>query len=702
MPDDKNYNIVYGFGYAKYIHESSGIYQELNCFVPQEDTVKINIIKLKNKTPNKKKLKLIYYVKPTLGEDEIKTDGYINLKYEANNNMITIKNLYSGEIDNTLVFVSSSEKIKSYTGDKGFFFGKGGLENPDGLRKMYLNNDSGIGSKSCAAIEINVEIESFSEKELSLILGATETEIDAKDLAYKFSKIYNCNQELKNIKDYWQQLFDKVKVQTPIDSINIMLNGWVIYQTISSRLLGRSGYYQSGGAYGFRDQLQDSLSTKWFNPQILKNQIIKHSQHQFYEGDVEHWWHEETMRGIRTRFSDDLLWLVFAVIEYIEFTGDRSILEIETNYIKGDELKEGEDERYDKYLPSETKETIYMHCIRAVNKALNFGENGLPKIGSGDWNDGFSEVGNKGKGESVWLGFFLYLILEHFGYVCQNAKNDIENYEQIKNELKKALNTKGWDGRWYRRAYMDSGDVLGSMENEECRIDGISQSWSVISGAGDNDKKYISMQSLENHLVDREIGIIKLLDPPFEKGKLEPGYIKAYMPGVRENGGQYTHAAIWAIIAESMLGFGNKTVELYKMINPIEHSRMKESANKYKVEPYVIPADIYGSGNLAGRGGWTWYTGSSSWFYKAGLEYILGLKISKGILSIKPCIPKEWEEYKIRYKYKTTIYDITVKNPNKKETNEVKKFIIDGQQIEEKQIKLIDDGKRHEIDVTLG
>ena len=326
-----------------------------------------------------------------------------------------------------------------------------------------------------------------------------------------------------------------------------------MYQTIVSRMIGRSGFYQSGGAFGFRDQLQDALSTKYLEPGILKNQIIKHSKHQFIEGDVEHWWHEETDKGIRTRFSDDLLWLVYATLEYIDFTGDKSILDIETNYIDGKVLEDGVDEKYDRYIPSEIKETIFEHCIRAINKSLNFGENGLPKIGSGDWNDGFSEVGNKGKGESVWLGFFLYTILDRFIELIKskitsedNEENKkleeyVQKYQLIIQDLRKALNKNGWDGRWYRRAYMDDGNVLGSMENEECRIDSIAQSWSVISNAGDNDKKYIAMESLENHLVDRENGIIKLLDPPFEKGKLEPGYIKSYLPGVRENGGQYTH-----------------------------------------------------------------------------------------------------------------------------------------------------------------
>lgn len=392
-------------------------------------------------------------------------------------------------------------------------------------------------------------------------------------------------------------------------------------------------------------------------------------------------------RGIRTRFSDDLLWLPYLVLEYIKFTGDYSLLEEETPYVVGEILKDGEEERYDKYLESEKRESIYKHCIRAIEKSFNFGENGLPKIGTGDWNDGFSTVGNKGKGESVWLGFFLYKILDGFIEVCKRRveegkedSNIIEKFEKIKLDLKRALNTKGWDGRWFKRAFMDDGSALGSMENEECRIDSIAQSWSIISNAGDNDKKYISMESLENHLIDKENGIIKLLDPPFEKGKLEPGYIKAYLPGVRENGGQYTHAACWVIIAQTMLGFGDKALELYRMINPIEHSRTKDACNKYKVEPYSMPADIYGASNLAGRGGWTLYTGSASWYYDAGIEYILGIKIENGVMKFEPCIPKDWKEYLIRYKWGKSIYNIKIKNPNQKNTG-VEKVFLNGSEV---------------------
>lgn len=556
--------------------------------------------------------------------------------------------------------------------------------------------------QNCIAIQLEIELESMSSKEIVLNLGASDNFLDSKNLAYKYSKIQNCRQELELVKKKWKELLEIIQVNTPIESTNIMLNGWLLYQTMVSRLFGRTGFYQSGGAFGFRDQLQDTLAFKYIKPEILKNQIIKHSKHQFIEGDVEHWWHDETSRGIRTRFSDDLLWLVYVVEEYINVTGDYEILDIKVPYLQGEVLKEKEEERYDLYKESTTKETIYEHLVKAIEKSLNFGENNLPKIGTGDWNDGFSEVGNKGKGESVWLGFFMYDIFKKFLPILRN-KNDLEMYDKyngILANLKQALNTIGWDGRWFRRAFTDDGKILGSIENEECRIDGISQSWAVISNAGDEEKQKIAIESLENHLIDKENGIIKLLDPPFSNGKLNPGYIKAYLPGVRENGGQYTHSAIWAIIAENILGNGNKSYELYKMINPIEHSRTKEQAKKYKVEPYVIAADIYGAGNLIGRGGWTWYTGSSSWYYQAGIEYILGLKITNNFLSLDPCIPKEWEEYQIKYKFGRTIYNIKIKNPNGKNKG-VTIFKANGEEIPEKKLKLVDDRKIYDIEIEM-
>lgn len=601
MPDDSDYYITYGFGYAKYEHESLGIVSELDVFVPNKDKVKINILKLKNKNPEKKRLKLYYYIKPVLGEEETKTNGMIQVEKMKNQNIILAKNIYAQTEDTHITYLAASEEVSSYTGNKNGFIGAGTLQNPEGIRKVRLDNESGLGENSCIALEISIEIPAYEEKEVAFILGQEDDILDVKTKAYQYSNLSNCKEAYSGIKKYWEELLNKVQVKTPIESMNILLNGWTIYQTIVSRLWARTGYYQSGGAYGFRDQLQDVLALKYIDIKMVREQIIKHAAHQFVEGDVEHWWHEDTKWGIRTRFSDDLLWLPYLVYEYIDYTKDEAILDTIIPYVEGEELQPDENEKYDLHEKSTICGSLYEHCIKAIERSLQFLPNELPKIGSGDWNDGFSNVGPKGKGTSIWLGFFLYDILTKFIKIC-NTKADFEKaalYEERKENLRKVLNTVGWDGRWYKRAYTDEAEVIGSIESEEARIDSISQSWSVLSDAADNDKKYISMESLETHLVDRENGIIKLLDPPFEKSSLEPGYIKAYLPGVRENGGQYTHAAIWAIIANCKLGFGDKAEEFFRIINPIEHARTKEAAKKYKVEPYVCAADVYGTGNLA-------------------------------------------------------------------------------------------------------
>lgn len=408
IPDNDDYYITYGFGYAKYFHASLGIIQEAEVFVPKEDSVKVNNVRFKNLTPEKRNLKLVYYIKPVLGEDETKTDGYIDLKFE--NNVIFAKNIYGEGLSKT-VFVTSSEKIISFTGDKREFIGAGDLSSPDGINAVELSGENSLGNEGCIAIQFEIELESYEEKKLELVLGEEENKEKAEKYAYKYQNVENAERELRNVKDYWNNLLRRVQVKTPVESVDFMLNGWTMYQTISSRLYARSGYYQSGGAFGFRDQLQDSLSTKFLDTEMLKHQILRHSRHQFEEGDVEHWWHDETKRGIRTRFSDDLLWLVYSVCEYIEFTGDYSILEEETPYLNGSILNIGEDEKYDLYEESDEKKSIFEHCIKAIEKSLDFGENGLPKIGSGDWNDGFSTVGNKGKRRKRMDGIFL---IQHF------------------------------------------------------------------------------------------------------------------------------------------------------------------------------------------------------------------------------------------------------------------------------------------------
>ena len=583
-----NHITVYGFGYSRYEQNKLDLKQQLDVFVSMKDNIKINLLKLKNNTNNIKNINLIYVLDLVLDEDEIKSNGNIVLNFNKEENLIYARNLYNSGIKN-ICYVYSSEKISSYTGN---------YDSINYACDKDLNFENSLGNKPCIAIKIEIEIKAFEEKEIAFVVGA---ENNKEDFKLNYKDIKYCKNEYINAKNYWATLLEKVRVKTPNDATNIILNGWAMYQTIASRLYAKSGFNQSGGAFGYRDQLQDSIGVKFLNVEMVKKQILKHASHQFIEGDVEHWWHEETSRGIRTRFSDDRLWLVYLCLQYIEFSGDKSILDINISYIEGNKLKEGQDEDYDVHLKSQIEESLYKHCLRAIDISINFGKNNLPLIGSGDWNDGFSTVGNKGKGESVWLGFFLYNILEEFTKIMRERQEDnklINKYIDIKNKIRNALNSNGWDNDWYRRAFMDNGRILGSKENEECKIDSIAQSWSVISEAGDEDKQYKAMESLERYLIDEDTEIIKLLTPPFEKSDLEPGYIKAYLPGVRENGGQYTHAAVWAIIAFAKLNLEEKAHKYFNMINPIEHSLSKEKSDKYKIEPYVIPADIYGSESL--------------------------------------------------------------------------------------------------------
>ena len=683
---DGNHLTTYGFGYANYKQENDYIKHELDVFVPINDDAKINLLKITNKTNKSKKINIVYKIDDVLGEDELKTNGYLDLKFNKESDCITVNNLYSQDINETL-FMYCSEKIMSFTGNN---------DSINIYSTERLNNENSLGNTSCVAIEIEIELKENEEREISFIIGTTEDRVNIK-----FKDINKCKEELLNTKKYWTNLLGKIRVNTPIESLNIMLNGWSMYQTIASRLLARSGFNQSGGAYGFRDQLQDCIGIEYLDTNIVRNQILKHAAHQFIEGDVEHWWHEESKRGIRTKFSDDRLWLVYLVLDYIEFTGDYDILKEKICYIKGNTLKENEDESYDLHEETEQIESIYNHCLRAINISLQLGENGLPLIGAGDWNDGFNTVGNKGKGESVWLGFFLYDILNRFIKIVELKEdtNLANGYKIIAEKLKKSLNTNGWDEKWYRRAYMDDGSVLGSSSNEECQIDSIAQSWSVISNGGEKEKQNSAIRELEQNLINEDIGIIKLLNPPFEKSNIEPGYIKSYLPGVRENGGQYTHAAIWAIIAFAKLGIKEKAVKYFTMINPIEHSKTKAMQEVYKIEPYVIPADIYESENLQGRGGWSWYTGSASWYYRCGIQSILGINIKKNILSFTPCIPDNWKEYSFRYKYGSSVYNFRVENKFKE--NVVKSIKVNGELQKNKYVVLIDNNKIYDIEIII-
>ena len=474
------------------------------------------------------------------------------------------------------------------------------------------------------------------------------------------------------------------------------------YQTYACRILARTGFYQAGGAYGFRDQLQDVMALVYSEPAKTREQILTAAEHQFLEGDVQHWWHPP-YRGVRTRISDDLLFLPYVTADYIESTGDWMVLNETVNYLEDEPLEPDEHDRYSVPKVSEEKGSIYEHCILSIEKAMNFGSRGLPLIGGGDWNDGMDKVGIKGKGESVWLGWFLYTVLQHFIPICRARKDNerANRYEKAGQELLSAIEEHAWDGGWYRRAFFDDGTPLGSEINKECRIDSISQSWAVISGGAREERAKAAMQAVQNNLVDEEAGLIKLLTPPFDSSTLEPGYIKGYVPGVRENGGQYTHAAVWTIMANAKLGKGNHALSMYQMINPINHTLTRLGINIYKGEPYVMAADVYAIPPHTGRSGWTWYTGSAGWLYRVGIDEILGFRKYGNNLQINPCIPDGWSGFTMKYQFGGSKYIIEVKNPDKIQKG-VRQVLLDSSELKDGIIPLSDDGNQHFVTVIMG
>ena len=681
-----SYQVRYGLGYSKYIQINNDIVQENHVFVPINGQAKINHITLKNRLPQKRRLSIYYALNLSLGEDRIKNLGKI--KVERKNNFITCENICKSEFGEKIE-ITSSVPIKSYTNNKNEFFDN--EMNAIGINKKNLIPEGNISIGNIIIIEIPVELDEYERKNINLILGK---EVE------KYFEEQEVEKAIEEVEQYWNEKTGIIKVKTPSEKINLYMNTWLIYQTITSRLFGRTGLYQSGGATGYRDQLQDSMGMKWIDINILEKQIIKAAKHQFKEGDVMHWWHEQNQSGIRTKISDDLLWLPYSVLEYIEFTENMEFLDTEVEYVCGIEL-EGEKEKYNKYSYTEEKETIYEHCMKAIYKSLDFGENGFPKIGTGDWNDGFNMLGHKGKGESIWLGFFLYDILNRWDKILEYKGKEDERikFEKIKNELKRNLNQNGWDGRWYKRAINDDGFILGSSNSKECKIDSIAQSWSIISEAGNNDKKHIALESAKKYLIDEELGIIKVLTPGFKDGEINPGYIKKYPEGVRENGGQYTHASIWLIMAFAKMGFLEEAVKYLEMINPISHTETKEKAMKYKIEPYVLPGDIYSNKSMPGRGGWSWYTGSSSWYYKVCLENILGLRKKGEKLFLPNKLPECWEHYEIQYRYKSNLYNIKItKKTNEQEEKQIK---INGEIIQNDYIILKDENKIENIEIKM-
>jgi len=703
--EQESYLIRHGIGYTCFEHKSHGINQEITVFVPLCDPVKINKMRLINQGDQSRRISVTFYIKPVLGVSEQITQPFIITYREEEGGPLLIKNPYNSDFPGRIAFVNTSEIFSGFTGDQKEFWGHDGNGRvPKALERESLSNRLGIGFIPCAAVQMQVEIPARGEKVVTCILGQGKNQKEVQKLNAKYKHVKSCEKALAEVKDYWRDTLGAVQVKTPDLSLDIMINTWLLYQVLSCRVWGRSAFYQAGGAYGFRDQLQDVLSLILTKPEITRGQILLHCAHQFGEGDVQHWWHPGVGdKGVRTRFSDDLLWLPFVTAHYIDATGDEGILEEEVPFLEESPLREEEHERYGVPGISGEKASVYQHCVRAIDRALKFGVHGIPLMGSGDWNDGMNTVGYLGKGESVWLGWFLYKILTMFTPLCtkMDEAERGQRYLAAADWIRENIEENAWDGNWYRRAYFDDGTPLGSLENSECKIDSLSQSWAAISGAGREERVKEAMHAVEKYLVKREEGLILLLTPPFDEGDLNPGYIKSYVPGVRENGGQYSHAAAWVIKAFAEMGCGDKAWELFNLINPVNHGRTPIESAVYKVEPYVMAADVYAVYPHIGRGGWTWYTGAASWMYQVGTESLLGLKKHGDILEIDPCIPKDWPEYLIEYRYRKTLFRIVVKNPQGVNRG-VKRVTMDGQELTGSSIPLVTDQKTHHVEVLLG
>ena len=702
------YRITHSQGYTRFEHNSHGIEQELLVFVPVNDTgglpLRIQRLRLTNRSPHRRRLTLTAYSEWVLGGDREDTQMNVITDWDAESQALFAYNRYNPNFGNCVAFSSSTMPISSFTGDRTEFLGRNrSPSSPEALSRKRLSGHTGAALDPCSALQVLVEIDPGKDAEVVFILGYAQNATSARQLIIQSRNTGKIGELFSDTKSWWDKTLETIQVDVPDMATNFMMNRWLVYQSLSCRFWGRTAFYQSSGAYGFRDQLQDVMALVYSVPHIAREYILNAASRQFIEGDVQHWWHPQTGLGVRSRCSDDLLWLPFVTAHYVRVTGDISILDEKIAFLEG--VKLADDQEEISQIPTISKEigTLMEHCRRAIQKGITAGPHGLPLIGSGDWNDGMNRVGIHGKGESVWLGWFLIHVMHDFADLLYFSSGDNELGEGFKSDAKrlaKVIEATAWDGAWYRRAYFDDGTPIGSKENAEAFIDSLTQSWAVISGLGNPERCAMALKSAEEYLVKAKDNLVLLLTPPFDKTTLDPGYIKGYPPGVRENGGQYTHGSAWLAMAYARSGNGNKAVDLLRMLSPTLHTPSPEANELYKVEPYVIAADIYDLKNQVGRGGWTWYTGSASWVYRIWLEEILGFKLRGDKLSFRCAIPKEWNEFKLRYRYKSSHYNITVKNPQHVSCGH-SKITMDGVTLSSVDIPLLDDGNQHSVDIVL-
>jgi cyclic beta-1,2-glucan synthetase len=691
----------HGFGYSVFEHTERGIRSDLWVYVALDAPIKFTVLKVRNESGRSRRLSATGYVEWVLGDLRQKTAMHVSTEIDPGSGALFARNPYNSEFADRVAFFDVDDATRTVSGDRTEFLGRNGtLRSPEAMRRVQLSGKVGAGLDPCAAIQIPFELADGQEREIVFMLGIGQDASDAINMVNRFRGSAAARSALEAVWQYWKYTLDAVQVETPDPSLNVLANGWLLYQTLACRLWARNGYYQPGGAFGFRDQLQDVMALIHSEPRLVREHLLRCAARQFREGDVQHWWHPHSGRGVRTHCSDDYLWLPLATCRYVLNTGDTGVLDESIPFVEGRPVNVDEDSYYDLPERSEESATLYEHCVRAILRGLSRGEHGLPLIGSGDWNDGMNRVGEHGKGESVWLGFFLYEVLMRFTEVAR-VRGDVSFAERCEREaaqVRQNIEQNGWDGEWYLRAYFDDGTPLGSASNPECQIDSIAQSWSVLSGATDAERSRLAMEAVDQRLVRRNDALIQLLDPPFDKSDLNPGYIKGYVPGVRENGGQYTHAAIWAAMAFAKLGDSRRAWELLAMINPVNHGGSPEEITKYKVEPYVVAADVYAVSPHTGRGGWTWYTGSAGWMYTLILESLLGLRREGDKLRFAPCLPGDWEAFKVRYRYRETVYQITVLQPG---DGSVASVTVDGVEQPDTAISLVDDHQEHTVEVRI-